>query len=275
MALSNPPAGAGASGSSALETPRLVEAAGIKTDSMASDRENAARSSFLQTFRECPIRESELLGNLGLFLNRQTLSRILFMHELYQRILSVHGVVMEFGVRWGQNLALFETLRGIYEPYNYTRKIIGFDTFEGFPSVHAKDGAGAIMERGAYGVSEGYETYLSRVLDYHEQESPLAHLRKYELVKGDASLSIGKYLTDNSETIVALAYFDFDIYEPTKKCLEAIKDRLTKGSVVGFDELNNHRFPGETLAVMEVLGLSKYRIQRIPSNPAPSFIVIE
>ena len=53
-------------------------------------------------------------------------------HELYQKILNVHGVVIEFGTRWGQNLALFESFRGMYEPYNHFRKIIGFDTFEGF-----------------------------------------------------------------------------------------------------------------------------------------------
>ena len=31
---------------------------------------------------------------------------------------------MEFGVRWGQNLALFESFRGIYEPYNYSVELL-------------------------------------------------------------------------------------------------------------------------------------------------------
>ena len=77
------------------------------------------------------------------------------------------------------------------------------------------------------------------------------------------------------ETIVALAYFDFDIYQPTKTCLEAIKGRLTKGSVVAFDELNCPEFPGETLALKEVFGLDKYAIRRNPLNPLCSYIVIE
>jgi hypothetical protein len=74
---------------------------------------------------------------------------------------------------------------------------------------------------------------------------------------------------------VALAYFDFDLYEPTKVCLEAIKDRLTKGSIVAFDELNYHTWPGETLALKEALGLGRYAIKRTPHNPEPSYIVIE
>ena len=47
---------------------------------------------------------------------------------------------MEFGVRWGRNMSLYTSLRHIYEPYNSSREIIGFDTFEGFPSVDPKDG---------------------------------------------------------------------------------------------------------------------------------------
>ena len=39
---------------------------------------------------------------------------------------------MEFGVEWGSTLSLLIKLRSIHEPYNYSRKIIGFDTFSGF-----------------------------------------------------------------------------------------------------------------------------------------------
>ena len=54
---------------------------------------------------------------------------------------------------------------------------------------------------------------------------------------GDASREI-KISRGKPETIVALAYFDFDIYEPTKECLKAI---ATFGKdVLAFDELNDH-----------------------------------
>jgi len=247
----------------------------IRIKSNSSEKEINFRKDFFKQFKDCPIPDDELLQNLGLFLNRQTLSRILFFHDLYQKIINVNGVIMEFGVRWGQNLALFETFRGMYEPYNYSRKIIGFDTFCGFPSIHTKDGNSEIVSKGAYSVSENYDEYLKTILDYHELESPISHIKKYELVKGDAVSSIEKYLNEYPETIIAFAYFDFDIYEPTKKCLEAIKEHLTKGSIIGFDELNWHGFPGETLAFKEVFGLSKYRIIRSPHNPAPSYIVFE
>lgn len=241
----------------------------------ASEKENLLREQLIKYFKECPIPDNEVLSNLSLFISRQNLSQILFIHELYEHIIDVHGVIMEFGVRWGRNLALYESLRGIYEPFNHNRKIIGFDTFEGFPSVDEKDGNADIISVGAYGVTKNYQEYLSGILDYHEQESPIAHIKKYELVTGDAVNSIQRYLTDNPATIVSLAYFDFDIYEPTRACLTAIKDHLTKGSVIGFDELNNRDYPGETLALKEVLGLNSYHIRHSRYSPTQSYIIIE
>jgi hypothetical protein len=81
-------------------------------------------------------------------------------------------------------------------------------------------------------------------------------------------------LSSHPETIVALAYFDFDIYLPTRRCLELVRDRLTKGSVVAFDELNCPEFPGETIALKEVFGLDKYAIRRSPLNPLISYFVV-
>ncbi len=112
-------------------------------------------------------------------------------------------------------------------------------------------------------------------MNYHESESPLSHIKKYEIIKGDVSITLKEYLDNNPETIIALVYFDLDIYEPTKKCHELIKPFLTKGSVIGFDQLLFKDYHGETLALKEVYGLDKYKIQRMPLNPFTSYIVID
>jgi hypothetical protein len=247
----------------------------FKIVNRSSNDELEVRNRLLDLYKRSPIPEEEQPFHLGLFLNRQTMARILWMHELYGKIINVPGVIMEFGVRWGQNLALFESFRGIYEPYNYTRKVIGFDTFTGFAGVRSEDGNAPIVSEGAYSVTPGYEDYLSQLLDCHEKESPVAHIKKYALVKGDAAQTIEQYLDANPETIVALAYFNMDIYQPTLKVLEALKKVVTKGSVIGFDELNCPHFPGETRALKEALGLDKYRLVRYPHNPYPAYLVIE
>ncbi len=247
----------------------------ITLKSNVSTKEKSIREDFYDKFTQCPIPSNELLANLGLFVNRQTLSRFIFMNELYLKILPVNGIIVEFGTRWGQDLALFSSFRGMYEPFNYYRKIIGFDTFSGFPSVSNKDGIHQAVSPGAYNVTEDYESYLNAIMTYHEQESPINHIKKYEIIKGDATVTLEKYLKEHPETVIALAYFDFDLYGPTKKCLELIKSHITKGTVIGFDELNDPAFPGETLALKEVFGLDRYAIRRFPQNPAPSYIVIE
>ena len=239
----------------------------------STESEVKNRKELVTSLKNSPIPDEELVHNLGLYLNRQTLSRILFFHELYLKALNIHGVIMEFGVRWGQTLSLFSSFRGIYEPYNYLRKIIGFDSFSGFPSTAQQDGN--LINGGDYNVSPNYEEYLSKLLTYHQNESPISHKTKFELVKGNAIETVPKYLADHPETIIALAYFDFDIYEPTKEVLKAIKPHLTKGSVIGFDELCMCEFPGETIALKEELGLGNYSIKRIPYNPTTSYLIIE
>lgn len=243
----------------------------IATFSPAGEAERRLR--FLELFKRWPVAEKEFFLNLGLFLTPQTLSRVLFLDHLYKQIIGVQGIVIEFGCRWGQGSSLFTALRGIYEPFNRLRKIVAFDTFEGFVATSPHDHKS--MEKGAYGVTAEYDRYLESVLAFQEQESPLSHIKKFEIVKGDASKTVHGYLERNPETTVALAYFDMDLYEPTKECLTAIKPLLTKGSVLGFDELNDPVCPGETTAVKEVFGLGNLRLQRFPISGRTSFAVME
>lgn len=247
----------------------------IEIKTIASTTEQERRNGFFELYQNSPIPNNEKLTNSGLFVKRQDLTKQLFFNDLYTKLLNVHGVIMEFGVRWGQNLVTLNNLRGIHEPFNYSRKIIGFDTFEGFAEVDEKDGNHEIIKKGAFSVTEGYEDYLTKVLDYHHGECPLSHIQKNTLVKGDATVMLERYLKEHPETIIAFAYFDFDVYEPTKKCLELIKPYLTKGSIIGFDELNDPQFPGETVALRESLGLQNIAIQRSKYSGIQSYFIVE
>jgi hypothetical protein len=185
---------------------------------------------------------------------------------------------MQFGVYWGRDLALLINLRGIYEPFNYTRKIIGFDTFEGLPELHEKDGEGGNI--GDFNVPKDYFEYLEHLLQYHRNECPNSHIEDFELVKGDVKETLPIYLKGtppdykdgHQETVVSLAYLDMDIYEPTLSVLKDIEPYLVKGSVVVFDELNFKAFPGETIAFREA-GFNKYTLHTFPIDPTISYII--
>ena len=113
---------------------------GIKWHTQSSREELSNRDNFLELLRNNPIKIEEMLWQTYLFLNRQTLARLLVIHEIYKKVMKTHGVIMQFGVYYGRDLALLINLRGMYEPSNYTRKIVGFDTFEGLPELNKKDG---------------------------------------------------------------------------------------------------------------------------------------
>ena len=114
----------------------------------------------------------------------------------------------------------------------------------------------------------------------HEALAPLSHIQKYEVVKGDVCETAPQYMKDHPETIVALAYFDMDLYEPTRACLAALSGRCSIGTVFAFDELNDPDSPGETQALREVMGYwSKAglhaRIKRYPYCSRVSYMVVE
>jgi hypothetical protein len=222
-----------------------------------------------------PIPKDQLLSNLGLYLNSKNLFRIIFFNEIYKKIVNIPGVIMEFGTRWGQNSALFASLRGMYEPFNRHRKIIIFDTFEGFPKISKQDGKSDLMKKGQLSLTKNYHEYSEEIMNIQENDNPINHIKKFEIYKGDAPIQLKKFLKKNPQSIISLAYFDFDLYKPTKDCLSIIKKRLVKGSILGFDELNDPDSPGETTALMEVFDMNKIRLKKLPYVSRVSYFEIE
>ncbi len=249
----------------------------ITSTTYTSQKEAKNRLKLIKLMKDWPSTDELLQRNLSLFINRIGLMRLLFMNEIYTKTLGLTGDVFEFGCRWGQNLSLFLNFRGIYEPYNMQKKIVGFDTFSGFPSTsrYEKNGNTKLAKIGGFSTSKNYEKYLNELLDYHASESPANHIKRHEIIKGDASKTIKKYLKSNQQTLISLAYFDMDIYKPTKDCLKAIKPYLTRGSIIGFDEPNSKDFPGETIAIKEVFGNINFKLYQSKFSAGSGYIIID
>ena len=131
----------------------------------SSSIEKETREKHINMLLNSPIPKDQLLSNLGLYLNSKNLSRIIFFNEIYKKIVNIPGVIMEFGTRWGQNPALFASLRGMYEPFNRHRKIIIFDTFEGFPKISKQDGKSDLMKKGQLSLTKNYHKYLGEIMN--------------------------------------------------------------------------------------------------------------
>ena len=238
-------------------------------ETKATEENMRQREVLYRLFNERPMPDDQLLSSLGLYMRSSALAKVLFVNELYQLILDIPGVIIEFGTWWGQNLVLFENLRAIYEPFNQYRRVIGFDSFKGYVDISSSDKESRTIKIGGYTVSEGYQKYLDELIAYHEKNNVLGNIKKHSTVEGDVTKTVPQFFKDNPETVVALAYFDLAVYKPTKACLEAIKPHLIRGSILMLDELNSREYPGETLAFKEVfkdagftLKKSKYMTDR-------------
>ena len=58
----------------------------------------------------------------------------------------------------------------------------------------------------------------------------------YQLIEGDVSDTIPKYLKDNPGFRISYLYLDLDIDEPTYISLELFYDRIVRGGIIVFDE---------------------------------------
>jgi hypothetical protein len=245
-----------------------------KIETKASNEQVAHWNHLYQLFNERPLDDSNLMVSLGLFMRSSALAKILFIHELYEMIKNKPGIIVEFGCFWGQNLVLFENLRAIYEPFNPSRRIVGFDTFSGYEGFSDFDRRNPFVSENTHSTTHGYKEYLESLLKFHEQNNVLKEIKKTELIEGNCIETVPKYFHDNPEAMVALAYFDMALYEPTKAALNAIKPRLMPGSILLMDEFNNRDMPGETVAFREVFSGVKYEIQTSKFIADRSIIVI-
>ncbi len=217
---------------------------------------------------------NELFNALPLFLKRQTLMKIFYFKELYERILDKEGNIFIFGCRHGSDLSILTSLRGILEPYNHNRKIFAFDTFQGLKGTGSKDTKKVIAGDGSYSTKQGFENVLDEIINLQESFSPISHIKKFQIIKGDIRKTLKPFLKSKPECLVSLAIFDMDIYSPTKHALQNIKSFLHKGSILAFDESNWEAFPGPTIAFKEVFGSKNYTIKKSKYAPVPSFIQV-
>lgn len=261
-----------------------MTAANYKLETKSTAEQLAWRKRIEELFAARPMPDEHLLVSLGLYMRSSALVKILFINELYESIRDVPGVIMEFGVWWGQNLALFENLRAIHEPFDQTRRVIGFDTFSGYASHSDADAPSRrdgftsfseVVKPGGYAVSEGYRRYLEELLLAHEKNNVLGTVRKHEVIEGDVVQTVPRYLKDHPDTVIALAYFDLALYLPTKTCLQAIRPHLVPGSVILLDEFNFPEAPGETLAFRELFGSDGYAIRKSRFIRDKAIVVIQ
>lgn len=208
------------------------------------------------------------------YARRKTITRFLALYELFKLALEAKGSIIECGVNRGFGLMSWSQFSAVLEPANLTRRIYGFDSFRGFPAVHAKDRNPRLDPvKGGLGADSYAE--LTKLIEVYDSDRFLGHVDKTHLIKGDAAKTIPDFVARNKHLVVSLLFMDFDLYAPTKTALENFVPRMPRGAVLAFDELDNPIWPGETQAALETVGLGKLRLRRFPWDPYIGYAVLD
>ena len=106
--------------------------------------------------------KTSFIDNIMRYAPYREISRILVRYELYKKIIDLSGDIFEFGCYFGSGVTTFLQLGELLEPHNYTRRIFGFDTFDGL-LTEANDYRG--LNQGQYRYSD--LNHLTAILNAH------------------------------------------------------------------------------------------------------------
>lgn len=236
--------------------------------------EQEAGLEYAQAFDENPDPTHIKFRDFAKYARRQDLTGFLARYEIFKRVLTVKGSVIECGVFRGGGLMAWANFSAILEPNNLGRRVYGFDTFEGFESVGSEDSSRHRETKPGELRSDSFDE-IQRLIATFDKNRFLGHVDKVHLVKGDATDTIPVFVDDHPHLLVSLLFLDFDLYEPTKVAIEQLLPRMPKGAIIAFDELDNPAWPGETLAMIDSVGSNRLRIERCEFDPYVGFAVLD
>ncbi|MCA9232635.1 MAG: class I SAM-dependent methyltransferase [Planctomycetales bacterium] len=246
------------------------------TRNFRTESELQVGESIAEIFDSCRDSTEVKLENFPKYVRRQHLKRFLAHYEIFKMALPVKGSVIECGVFRGFGLMSWAKLSTILEPENFTRRIYGFDTFSGFPSIADKDENVVASEVVALphtgDLASNSKNELEALIEQYDKDRFLGHMDKAHLIEGDACETIPQFVEEHPHLVVSLLFLDFDLYEPTKMALEQFVPRMPKGSILAFDELDNPIWPGETQALIDTLGINNVQIERLPWDPYIGYV---
>lgn len=238
----------------------------ITSQTPSSKNSLESRESLYKLFAKRPFDDPNTLVNLSLYMRSGVLAKLLFLNEIYQEIVSIPGCIFEFGTYLGGSTITFENLRAVYEPYNHLRRIFTFDTFQGYINTESEKVISPvfkkIIEESIYTTPTNYADYLRELVNYHESENVMSHIKKHQVIEGDVIQTVPKTLAHDPSILIALAYFDLAMLKPTLEVLNVILPKMVKGSIIVLDELGHPNYPSETKVFFDLLAGRQYSIRR-------------
>ncbi len=230
-----------------------------------------------RNFLDSDLSVEKKLENFPAYVHRRDVAMFLNRYEIFKNILNIHGSIIECGINLGAGLFSWFHFSSILEPYNTSRFIYGFDTFNGFKSVDKKDSGGIYIDKKRFKefANRQSKDEIENCIEVQNLMRPLKHLDKVSIIEGDAVRTIPKFIKNNPHVIVSLLHLDFDIYKPSKIAIENFLPKMSKGSIIALDGTNAPDGPGEAQALLESLNINKVSIKRNSFDSFLCYLIIE
>ena len=240
-----------------------------------SKRYNFNENNFFDSYKQ-NINKNNLfhyIENFPIHLTPNYIRKFLARHQAYMMTKDITGSIFECGVGSGFGFFIWIHLRELFEPFNHNKKVIGFDTFKGFPKISKQD-VSKLKNKEIKKGGLNYNNYeeINYFLQKRIEIFPLKHIDQFQLIKGDATKTVKKYLKSNPHTLISLLYLDFDNYIPTLATLKNTMKNMSKGSIICFDETSHEFWPGEAIAIKKFFKkLNKVKLERFEVGGNSSF----
>lgn len=218
----------------------------------------------------------EILENFPLFLRRVNFAKLLSHIELFNLSKDLPGAIVELGVFKGASFMTFVKLCDILCSGDTLKRVIGFDTWQGFIDLHVNDGPENKARDKIVGGfnADSFFPVLQQAIDIEKEDSFIPRFHRAQLIQGDCRKTIPEFIKKNPGLRISLLHLDLDLYEPTLVALEQLYPLVVTGGVVILDEYAMEGFPGESKAIEHYFKDKSPKIRKFPyiSTPGGYFI---
>lgn len=222
-----------------------------------------------------------LMNSLSLPSHKSDLPLGPYFKFIKEKLKKIKGDLLEFGVYRGDSIISTAIL---LKRLGIKKKIIGFDTFEGF-----------LKKKNSYDDIHNYkklfkEKKISKklyswykvrqdaiklnLINNHKWKATsykfvLNRVKKFRLdkditlIKGD----IKNTVSNINKKKIAAVFMDCNLYSPHKYALEAIWDNLSSGGGIFLDDYFSLKYPGARIAIDNFCKQKKIKVKRVKNYP--------
>jgi len=188
--------------------------------------------------------------------------------DLVRDVADVPGDIVDAGTFKGVSTIQMAHFLKIYQPHGKA-KVVSFDTFEAkFPRVRDDEAESAERHSKLF-----EETAYAQINDAIER---LDLASRVELVKGDITETLPRFLAERPGFRISLLHCDLDVYAATKSLLETAWPRVVVGGMVVFDQYAVDAW-GESDAADEFLAGQENppQLRMLAHTPTPTAYIVK